>query len=76
MAHHVPATPASAWPNAHAGDRHQERTFRHWLTQCHTELDKSIRFEQLADAGVQVCARPAFQLSYRLKLALANDILA
>lgn len=37
-----------------AGDRHQERTFKQWLNQCHTELDKSITFEQLADEEVQV----------------------
>ena len=38
---------------AHAGDRNQERTFKQWLTKCHTELDKSIRFEKLADDDIQ-----------------------
>lgn len=38
---------------ANAGDRNQERTFKQWLTKCHTELDKSIRFEKLADDDIQ-----------------------
>ena len=39
-----------------AGDRHQDRKFKEWLTQCHATLDKSVAFEVLADAAVQVCA--------------------
>ncbi|KAL0055144.1 hypothetical protein WJX82_007626 [Trebouxia sp. C0006] len=35
------------------GDRNQERNFREWLTKCHSQLDKSLRFMQLADAAVQ-----------------------
>lgn len=37
-----------------AGDRHQEKRFRDWLVKCHSELDKSLRFEALADTAVQV----------------------
>lgn len=42
-----------------AGDRHQERIFKDWLIHCHSTLDKSIRFEQLADADVQACTLQA-----------------
>jgi len=37
-----------------AGDRNQERKFRDWLGKCHSQLDKSLRFDQLADPAAQV----------------------
>ena len=54
------------WP---AGDRHQDRKFKEWLTHCHATLDKSVAFEVLADAAVQVCAactEPTYQCLARL----------
>ena len=36
-----------------AGDRLQEKKFREWLAKCHSQLDKSLRFENLADSTVQ-----------------------
>ena len=42
-----------------AGDRNQERKFREWLSKCHSQLDKSLRFTQLADAAVQACNQHA-----------------
>ena len=41
------------------GDRNQERKFREWLSKCHSQLDKSLRFMQLADAAVQACTQHA-----------------
>ena len=41
------------------GDRNQERKFREWLSKCHSQLDKSLRFMQLADAAVQACNQHA-----------------
>ncbi|KAL3158051.1 hypothetical protein ABBQ32_011660 [Trebouxia sp. C0010 RCD-2024] len=35
------------------GDRLQEKKFREWLVKCHSQLDKSLRFENLADATIQ-----------------------
>ena len=36
------------------GERQMEAKFRQWLQRCHTTLDKSVRFEALADSRTQV----------------------
>lgn len=35
------------------GERHQERIFKDWLAKCHRELDKTIKFEEIADEETQ-----------------------
>ena len=48
-----------------AGDRNQERKFKDWLGKCHSQLDKSLRFVQLADAEAQVphlCSQRAWAI--------------
>jgi hypothetical protein len=34
-----------------------KEAFREWLQSCHATLDKSLRFEELADADEQTAAR-------------------
>ena len=34
-----------------------EKAFREWLQRCHAELDKSLRFEDLAEPEAQAAAR-------------------
>ena len=34
-----------------------KEAFRDWLQTCHATLDKSLRFEELADAEAQTAAR-------------------
>ena len=36
------------------GERQMEAKFKQWLQRCHSTLDKSVRFEALADARTQV----------------------
>ena len=36
------------------GERQMEAKFRQWLQRCHATLDKSVRFEALADSRTQV----------------------
>lgn len=36
------------------GERQMEAKFKQWLQRCHATLDKSVRFEALADARTQV----------------------
>jgi hypothetical protein len=36
------------------GERQMEAKLRQWLQRCHTTLDKSVRFEALADSHTQV----------------------
>lgn len=36
------------------GERQMEAKLRQWLQRCHATLDKSVRFEALADARTQV----------------------
>lgn len=36
------------------GERQMEAKFKQWLQRCHATLDKSVRFEVLADARTQV----------------------
>lgn len=38
-------------------ERQMEARFRQWLQRCHTTLDKSVRFEHLADSQVQAGVR-------------------
>ena len=40
-----------------AGEPGMEKAFREWLQRCHTELDKSLRFEELAEPEAQAAAR-------------------
>ena len=40
------------------GERQMEAKFRAWLQRCHASLDRSVRFEALADARTQVGAVP------------------
>ena len=37
-----------------AGERNMEKKFRKWLGDCHAQLDRHVRFEQLGDAALQV----------------------
>jgi len=39
-----------------------ERKFKEWLGRCHATLDKTIRFEALADSRTQV-GKPAHILA-------------
>ena len=39
------------------GDRNLEKRFKDWLTRCHATLDKSFRFERLADSRTQAALR-------------------
>ena len=39
---------------AAVGERQMEAKFRQWLQRCHATLDKSVRFEALADSRTQV----------------------
>ena len=34
-----------------------EKRFREWVTRCHSQLDKSIRFEAPADSRAQAALR-------------------
>ena len=40
-----------------AGEPGLEKAFREWLQRCHAELDKSLRFEDLAEPEAQAAAR-------------------
>lgn len=40
-----------------ASDRNIEKRFKEWLGRCHGTLDKSIRFERLADSRAQAAMR-------------------
>jgi structural maintenance of chromosomes flexible hinge domain-containing protein 1 len=44
-----------------------ERKFKEWLTRCHSELDKNIRFECMSDSGTQVCQALGCTLCASLK---------
>ena len=37
-----------------AEDRSQEKLFKEWITNCHANLDKEIRFERPASEELQV----------------------
>ncbi|PRW58303.1 Structural maintenance of chromosomes flexible hinge domain-containing 1 [Chlorella sorokiniana] len=39
------------------GERQMEAKFKQWLQRCHSTLDKSVRFEALADARTQAAVR-------------------
>ncbi|KAL4443930.1 hypothetical protein ABPG75_011667 [Micractinium tetrahymenae] len=39
------------------GERQMEAKFRQWLQRCHATLDKSVRFEALADGRTQAALR-------------------
>ncbi|GBF97420.1 hypothetical protein Rsub_09586 [Raphidocelis subcapitata] len=39
------------------GDRHLERHLREWLTECHSTLDRSVRFEGMFNQAAQAQAR-------------------
>ena len=47
-----------------AEDRSQERLFKEWITNCHANLDKEIRFERPASEELQV-SRCAGRLAWR-----------
>ncbi|KAK9820414.1 hypothetical protein WJX72_010046 [[Myrmecia] bisecta] len=49
----LPELLATAIPD----DRNQDKRFREWLIRCHAQLDKTIRFHQLASAAVQARLR-------------------
>jgi len=40
-----------------AGEPGMEKAFGEWLQRCHAELDKSLRFEELAEPEAQAAAR-------------------
>lgn len=49
-----------------------EAKFKQWLQRCHATLDKSVRFEALSNARVQVrgtCCQPLLQLLRSVRLA-------
>lgn len=57
-----------------AGERGLEKKFRKWLGDCHTQLDKHIRFEALANAETQVRRPyPPGDLSMALQHPESND---
>ncbi len=40
--------------SANAGERNFQKVFEDWLKTCHKDLDKRIRFRDIAAADVQV----------------------
>lgn len=51
----LPEVLATAVP----GERQMEAKLRQWLQRCHSTLDKSVRFETLADSRTQVMSKLA-----------------
>lgn len=41
-----------------AEERNLDKLFREWLTKCHGDLDKLVRFEELAPDELQVQTSP------------------
>ncbi len=50
-----------ALAGATPGDRHLERRLREWLAECHSGLDRIIRFEKMPGTAAQVCVVAVFE---------------